>query len=220
MDHEPITPGSYPYNLNDNGRILDSGMTGVLTPSKRALPADAVGSLDWQMIRLFGSREQALDMLEAFLYDRESDPLIYQFCAVYRQWEKDYQEGKLDEAPNLNQVAFRLKLDTNTVFDLVTEGTKRLAGRMSTVRASQLSPQIIEAAGQFALNPDGYKDRELILKVSGVIQDQKGIALNVNQQVGVKVETNIKIPEGVSQRFVEVSKEIDDKVREDLRTNG
>lgn len=220
MDQDPTTPENYPYQMNQKNRILGSGMTGQMAPSKRALPADAVGSLDWQMVRLFGDREKALDMLESFLYDQECNPLIYQFCATYRQWEKDFQDGTLDEPPNLNQVAFRLKVNTNEIFDLVTEGTKRLAGRMSTIRASQLSPQVIEAAGQFALDPDGYKDRELILKVSGVIQDQKGINITNNNQVGVKVETNIKIPEAVSKRFQETIHEIDESVREDVFTKS
>ena len=57
----------------------------------------------------------------------------------------------------------------------------------------------------------GGKDREMLLKIAGVLQDKGGVNVNVNQQVGVKVgKDELLAP---LRQFSGVAEEIDNEVR-------
>lgn len=199
------------YLVRQNGRIY-SPVPVTSGPSKDAPSPDTTGSVSWFATQLFGGSEEMVSMLESIL-GRESDPRWLAFCATWRQWRLDHQAGRLDSEPTLNQVAHRLKLNARELIAYVSSSIIELNKLMALTKASMYSEQVLDTSRIAALDPtNGFRDRELILKLAGVLQMEKGVQVNVNQQVGVRVDGQGAAP---LKQFVETHNAIDENIRED-----
>ena len=114
---------------------------------------------------------------------------------------------------NLNQLCVTLDIPASDLMALVGEGVRETQASLARTKASLLSQEIIDWAHAAAREPEaGFKDREMLLRIGGVLPDKGGVSVNVNQQVGVKIgKDELLAP---LRQFSGVAEEIDNSVRE------
>ena len=140
-----------------------------------APPPHAEGSLDWTANMVFGSRESLLEQLESL-----GEEWRY-FCVVFRQWQRDARQQGLAE-PTLNELGVALKIPPQDFWQKVFNSVAALRKTQALLQAALASPQVIATAVAAAQDLEkGGKDREMLLKIAGVLEGGQGVTVNVQQ---------------------------------------
>lgn len=143
-------------------------------------PADATsehseGSLDWGARQLFGDREALVQHLESM------GPEWHWPCLVYRQWERDARRQQLTP-PTLNELGQALGFTAEDFWSRIMTSITATQRTLATLKASLAASQVIDAALVAAADPErGTKDREMLLKIAGVLEGNAGVTVNVQQ---------------------------------------
>jgi len=172
-----------------------------------APPPETPGSVAWVAESLFGGQRQFEDMLQTIVVGQGSrgEHKWRDLVSVILRLRESGQPY------NLNQLCVTLDIPANDLLALVGTGVRETQTAMASMKASLVAPKVIDWAMEAAAEPEGGKDREMLLKIAGVLQDKGGVNVNVNQQVAVKVgKEELLAP---LRQFSGVAEEIDNEVR-------
>lgn len=193
------------------GRVIGGG--DIPSPTHIQAPDPSTpGSASWVLGQAFDNPLQALEWLEGMVGDDLTGELpVGRMCVIAREWEDR-------QVPwTWNQVAKLAKVGGDEIFKLLSEGMKsvsRLAGQLQATKSLDL---VIQSAIQNALTggTQGFADRKLLMELAGAIEPaSKGVNVQVNQQMGVKVEGLKGGGVGVMKAFRQTADEIDDQTRQ------
>jgi len=176
-----------------------------------APPPDTPGSVAWVAQAVFGGQRQFEDMLQAIV--------VGQGASGEHKWRELVSvilrlrdSGK---PYNLNQLCLTLNLSASELLAFVGQGVQDVQKGIAMMKASLAAPDVIDYSLAAAMDPmAGSKDREMLLKIAGVLQDKGGVNVNVNQQVGIKVgKDELLAP---LRQFSGVATEIDSALRDNV----
>ena len=179
------------------------------TISLDAPPPETPGSVAWAAEAIFGGQRQFEDMLQTIVVGQGSkgEHRWRDLVSVILRLRESGQSY------NLNQLCVTLDIPASDLMALVGSGVKDMQVAMAQMKASLVAPEVIDWAMVAAREPEtGGKDREMLLKIAGVLQDKGGVNVNVQQNVGVKIgKDELLAP---LRQFSGVAEEIDNSVRE------
>lgn len=184
MTQEPII--DYPKNESGSGSklVLRDARLARLRPKLDAPPATQPGSVDWTVTRMFGSVDDGVRYIESLVAgqgDQAHDRWV-NFCLLYREWEAKFHDGLLPTKPTLNQVCHSLDFDARQFLGELQVGMQSVMVKMGAIRAAMAIPEVVNKSIEVALSDEGdTKDRELALRLGGMIQDKTGVQVNVQQ---------------------------------------
>ena len=154
-----------------------------------APPPETPGSVAWAAEAIFGGQRQFEDMLQTIVVGQGSkgEHRWRDLVSVILRLRESGQSY------NLNQLCVTLDIPASDLMALVGEGVRETQASLARTKASLLSQEIIDWAHAAAREPEaGFKDREMLLRIGGVLPDKGGVSVNVNQQVGVKTSTTVE----------------------------
>lgn len=177
-----------------------------------APPPNQVGTVSWAADVLFGGKDAFEDLLISMVsVGREQEDLkwrrlvnlILKLRESDRRFEREY---------TLNQVCQTLDINANDVLAYVGKGLKQFQKTMAEVKASLHAVEMVGIAVEAARDTEkGGKDREMVLKIAGVMKENGGVAVNVQQNNTVKIgKEELMAP---LRQFQGLQEEIDDSVR-------
>lgn len=187
-----------------------------MKPRLDAPPAGQPGSVDWTMTTLFGSRDEAIMMIESLVAGQgaNADEKWIQFILLYRQWEIEFKRGDILEVPTFNQVCHALDFDAQTFINGVQIGLTDLMKGISKLKASIAAPKVVDRLVSMAQSDTAdVKEIELALKVGGIIEENKGVNINVNQQQAVLLKGERERMKTPLRQFTQLTTDIDTEVR-------
>jgi hypothetical protein len=174
------------YPVNSEGALVTRrGDLTRMKPRLNAPPANQIGSVDWTMSHLFGDREKAVEIIESLVAGQgeNADEKWLRFVILYRQWELQHKKGILPDAPTLNQVCHSLNFDARDFLGELQMGMKSLFTKVGAIKAAMAIPAIVQKVVDVAESDEGdTKDRELALKLAGMIEDKNGLNVQINNQ--------------------------------------
>lgn len=194
-------------------QLVPRGLTGKLPAiALEAPPPETPGSVAWVAEAVFGGQRQFEDMLTSIVVGQgaKGDPKWRQLVSLViklRETSGDY---------NLNQLCQTLEIPGKDLLQFVGAGVQEVQKVMATVKASLAAPQVIDSAILASMDPEkGKGDREMLLKIAGVIEPSgPGVSINMQQNVGIKVgKEELLAP---LRQFQGVAEEIDNSVRGDV----
>lgn len=174
-----------------------------------APPPETPGSVAWVAEAVFGGQRQFEDMLQAIVVGQGAQGEhrwrdLVSVILRLRDSGTDY---------NLNQLCLTLGISASELLSFVGQGVQEVQKGIAVMKASLAAPQVIAWSTAAAADLEsGTKDREMLLKIAGVIPEKSGVNVNVNQQVGVKIgKEELLAP---LRQFNGVATEIDSVLRD------
>jgi hypothetical protein len=215
------------YPIDANGSLVTrrGGLT-RMKPKLDAPPPSQIGSVDWTMCHMFGDREKAVEIIESLVSGQgeNADEKWVRFVLLYRQWEIQYRRGDLEVPPNLNQVCHSLNFDARELLGELQMGMRGLFTKIGAIKATMEIPAIVDKVIEVALSDEGDKgDRELALKLGGMIEDKSGMNVNIHNtnQNAIMLKGEKDRMKSPLLQFSDTVIDIDDEVRkEDDKTTG
>lgn len=204
------------YPTRTNGSLVTRRSGKPQPPSLTAPTPEQPGSIDWGASLLFGGSAQLISMLESIVAGQgdTAERRWIDFCIRYREWERQYLGGKLLIPPTLNQVCHSFKIRHEDFWLFLSASVQSLYSKLGQLKASLVSSQVIEFSISAAADLEkGGKDRELLLKLAGLLSDKSGVQVNVNQQVSMPTlgdRTRLSTP---LLQFSDALRAIDDDAR-------
>lgn len=204
----------YPRREDGTIRVQDSALANRLR-HLREIPADQPGGVDWAFGAMFGGIEQGVALVESLVAGQgdKADRRWVSFLLGYRSKCEENEAAGLP-APSLNSIVHAMQIPANEFLATVTGSLRTLNVTLGQVRIAQSLPLVVEAAVAAALDPErGGKDREILMKIAGLIESSQnpGIQVNVNQQVAVRATAeDLKTP---LRRFRREVEDLDDIAR-------
>lgn len=221
MDQEVTISEIIQYPLKPNGDIvMQRPGLARMKPRLNAPPSTQPGSVDWTMMTLFGTKRDAIAMIESLVAGQgdNADEKWVRFILLYRQWEIDFSKGKLDEPPTFNQVCHSLDFDATIFIRELQQGVQSFMKSMGHMKMALASPLILENLKTKATSDEAdVKVMELALKVGGIIESGPGMAVQINnnntQQTAVLLKGEREKLKSPLLQFSDVVIEIDEEVR-------
>lgn len=214
------------YPLDAEGKLVTRRSDiSRMKPRLNAPPASQIGSVDWTMNHLFGDTEKAVQIIESLVAGQgeNADEKWVRFILLYRGWQIKNNQGELDQAPTLNQVCYSLNFDARDFISELQMGMRALFTKIGSLKATLEIPSIVDKVIEVAKSDEGDKgDRELALKLAGMIDDKSGINLQINNTNQVAVlskgeKDKMKTP---LLQFSETVIDIDNEVRKENENSG
>lgn len=199
--------------MTENEQLIPRGLPGKLPAIVlEAPPPETPGSVAWVAEAVFGGQRQFEDMLTSIVVGQGAKGELRwrQFVSAILKLRETNQEY------NLNQLCLTLDVPARDLMALVGAGVKEVQAGIAVLKASLAAPEVISYALAASRDPEkGKGDREMLLKIAGVIEPSgPGVSVNVNQQVGIKVgKEELLAP---LRQFQGVAEEIDNSVRGDV----
>lgn len=207
------------YPINGEGKLVTrrANIT-KLKPRLDAPPASQPGSVDWTMNMMFGSSHRAFQMIESLVAGQgdNADEKWVQFILIYKKWQLEFDRGDLDIAPTFNQVCHALNFHADQFLMELQTGIQLSMRRVAHLKAAMAVPEVIDRVVERAQAEDGdVKERELHLRIAGVIDEKGGVNVQINNSNQVAVLTKgererLKTP---LLQFSGTLTQIDDEVR-------
>lgn len=194
-------------------QLVPRGLTGKLPALVlEAPPSETPGSVAWVAEAVFGGQRQFEDMLTSIVVGQgaKGDLKWRHLVSVILKLRDS------GELYNLNQLCVSMDLATESLLSFVGSGLGEIQKHISVMKAKLAAPEVIEYA-QLAMRDleKGRGDREMLLKIAGVIEPSgPGVSINMQQNVGIKVgKEELLAP---LRQFQGVAEEIDNSVRGDV----
>lgn len=156
-----------------------------MKPRLDAPPPSQIGSIDWTMAHLFGDRDKAVEIIESLVAGQgeNADEKWVRFVLLYRQWQIQHMRGELEYEPTLNQVCHTLNFDAKDFISELQGGIQNLFTKVGSLKATMAIPAIVDKVIEVAESDEGTKaDRELALKLGGMLDEHNGINIQINNQ--------------------------------------
>jgi len=202
------------YPVNSEGALVTRrGDLTRMKPRLNAPPPSQIGSVDWTMSHLFGDREKAVEIIESLVAGQgeNADEKWVRFVILYRQWE---QKGL---NPTLNQVCYSLNFDARDFIGELQMGMKSLFTKIGAIKATMAIPAIVQKVVDVAESDEGdTKDRELALRLAGMIEDKNGLNVQINnQQNNIMLKSDREKMKTPLLQFSDTVIDIDNEVRKE-----
>lgn len=197
-------------SFSESNELVPRGLTGKLPALVlEAPPPETPGSVAWVAEAVFGGQRQFEDMLTSIVVGQGAKGELRwrQFVSTILKLRETNQEY------NLNQLCLTLDVSARDLMALVGAGVKEVQAGIAVLKASLAAPEIIQYSLIASRDPEkGKGDREMLLKIAGVIEPSgPGVSVNVNQQVSMKVgKEELLAP---LRQFQGVAEAIDNSVR-------
>jgi hypothetical protein len=193
-----------------NEQLIPRGLPGKLPALVlEAPPPETPGSVAWVAEAVFGGQRQFEDMLTSIVVGQgaKGDPKWRHLVSVILKLRE------VGEIYNLNQLCMTLNITSQSLLEFIGTGVRTIQSHIATMKASLAAPDVINSALMASQDWEkGGKDREMLLKIAGVIEPSgSGVSVNVNQQVSMKVgKEELLAP---LRQFQGVAEAIDNSVR-------
>ncbi len=143
------------------------------------------GSVDWVLSQALGPKEAALGWLEGLV--RKTDVFevpIGRMVLAAKAWVDAKQPW------NWNKAAVVAGVTSEQVMAELAKGMRQLGQMTAMVKMARELPKVAEAAVESAqiLGKEGFSDREMILRMMGLIESKPGVSVNVQQNNITKVD--------------------------------
>lgn len=200
-------------SFSESNELVPRGLTGKLPALVlEAPPPETPGSVAWVAEAVFGGQRQFEDMLTSIVVGQGAKGelrwrRLVSTILKLRETNQEY---------NLNQLCLTLDVSARDLMAFVGAGVKEVQAGIAVLRASLMAPEIIQYSLIASRDPEkGKGDREMLLKIAGVIEPSgPGVSVNVNQQVSMKVgKEELLAP---LRQFQGVAEAIDNSVRGDV----
>jgi hypothetical protein len=211
----PVSPLKYPRSEDGKVILRPVGLKNKLTKAHLPqIPASQVGGVDWTFTNMFGSVEEGVRMVESLVAGQgaKAEQKWILFLLAYRnKQEEALALGR--EAPSLNSICALLEIEAPEFLGTIVQGIKRLSVALGQVKVAQAIGEVIESSLEAARDPEkGSKDREMLLKMGGMLEDKAGVSVSVNQQVGIQFKgEDLKAP---LRQFKKEIEELDNIARD------
>ena len=158
----PVSP-VINYPTRKTGRLITRRHHFSLLPSDKALAPDHPGSADWAANEMFKGKEYFVRWSESTIADKERETdrekAVFEFCLLYREWERKWKLEVFDKEPTLNQACYALQIRASDMVRLIVEGVREMLREIGRVKASMAIPRVMAAMEEAAMRPEGVKDR-------------------------------------------------------------
>lgn len=210
----PVPELEYPRDLEGKILIRPKGLQNKLRAKLPDIPASQIGGVDWTFTQMFGSVKEGIKMVEALVAGQGSkaDQRWVNLLLAYKNKQEEALElGR--EAPSLNSICHLLDIPFGEFLSTITEGIKALSVALGKQRVAGAMLEVIDSSIAASRTLEGTKDREMLLKMGGMLEDGKaGVNVSVNQQVGVQIKAeDLKAP---LRQFKPEIEELDNIARE------
>lgn len=194
-------------DLNDE-KLVPRG-NGRLPVLQVALAPDTPGSVEWTANSVFGGRLEFKKLLQQLVVSAGSEG--------DQRWRDlvslDIRLTEAGESPDLNQLCATAGVDGRELLAFVGKGVQQMYAGLARLKAVLHAPQIVDLARLAAEDLEkGRGDREMLLKIAGVIEPSGGITINntANAVAQASVKEELRNP---FRRFRDVASEVDEAVR-------
>jgi hypothetical protein len=220
MDHGETISEILDYPVNSEGALVTRrGDLTRMKPKLNAPPPSQIGSVDWTMAHLFGDREKAVEIIESLVAGQgeNADEKWLRFVILYRKWELQHKKGILPDPPTLNQVCHSLNFDARDFLGEFQMGIKSLFTKVGAIKATMAIPAIVQKVIDVAESDEGDRgDRELALKLAGMIEDKNGLSVQINnQQNNIMLKSDKEKMKTPLLQFSDTVIDIDNEVRKE-----
>lgn len=202
-------------------QVLPWGKGRIPALPEASSPPSQLGSLSWTAMQMFGGEDEMMDMLVSAIQSQGAgaDEKWVRLCQLWGAWGEEWEKGRLRRKPTLNDLAEYTGLETAMLVRFLAANVQALYGAIGQVKASMAAPLVVRAAIEAAMDPEyGGKDRELVLKIAGILQQGPGTVVNVQQNNQTVVgQAALKAP---LKQFEALDEEIDLEVREGMILDG
>lgn len=208
------------YPVNSEGALVTRrGDLTRMKPKLNAPPPGQIGSVDWTMSHIFGDREKAVEIIESLVAGQgeNADEKWLRFVILYRKWELQHKKGDIPEPPTLNQVCHALNFDARDFLGELQVGMKNLFTKVGAIKATMAIPAIVQKVVDVAESDEGdTKDRELALRLAGMIEDKNGLNVQINnQQNNIMLKSDKEKMKSPLLQFSDTVIDIDNEVRKE-----
>lgn len=126
-----------------------------------------------------------LDELEKSVGGRQRliNALILSGSPTAQRTAKLLQKAESQKLPLLEAIR-AAKSDVNEVINAFSKGSLVESTVKTIARLSDGMPAIMDESIAAALAPDGFKDREMLFKISGILDTKPMVQLNLQQNLG------------------------------------
>lgn len=166
------------------------------------------GSVAWTAEVAFGGKAEFVKMLQLMVVGggRTVEQRWRDAVSLQLRWDREGTEW------NLNQLCAALDIGHGEMLAFVGQGVTAMNRHLAGLKAAQAAPDVIESAIMASRDMEkGGKDREMLLKIAGVIEPSgPGVVINNSNQVAVVNKEQLRTP---LLKFREVQAEIDGAVR-------
>lgn len=205
------------YPIDEKGRIVTRRADlAHKRPPLDAPPPSQPGSVDWTVFQMFGSIEKGVQMIESIVAGQgeNAHERWTQVVLLYRTWEQKFLEKELPDKPTLNQVCHALRFDAAQFISELRVSITDVMTNIGRLRATMAVPQVVDKVIDVALSDEGdTKDRELALKLGGMIEEKGGVQVNVNQQQAVVLKGEKDRMKAPLLQFSQTVEAVDDDIR-------
>jgi hypothetical protein len=203
------------YPINGKGKLVTrrAAIT-KLKPRLDAPPPGQPGSVDWTMNMMFRSASQAFQMIESLVAGQgdNADERWVQFILTFKKWQLEGLN------PTFNEVCHALNFSAEEFIRDLQIGIQSVMGKMAHIKAALAVPEVMDKVVERAKADDAdIKERELHLRIAGVIDEKGGVNVNINNtnQVAVMNKGEKERMKTPLLQFKPTMTEIDDEVRSD-----
>jgi hypothetical protein len=201
------------YPINGDGKLVTrrAAIT-KMKPRLDAPPPDQPGSVDFNANLVFGSRDKAFQMIESLVAGQgdNADEKWVQFILVYKQWQLEGLH------PTLNEVCHSLNFDSGKFWGELQVGVQSLMGKVAHLKAAMAVPEVMDRVVEKAKGEEAdVKERELALRIAGVIDERGGVNVQINNtnQMAVMTKGEKDMLKTPLRQFSSTLTEIDEEVR-------
>ena len=194
------------------GDMLDEQLVprlgGRLPALQIALAPDTPGSVEWTANAVFGGRLEFKKLLQQLV--------VTTGAQGEQKWRDlvslDLRLTEAGESFDLNQLCATAGVDGRELLAFVGRGVQQMYAGLARMKAALAAPHVVDLAHLAAEDLEkGGKDREMLLKIAGVIEmGGPGVVINNSNQVAVVNKEQLRAP---LLKFREVQREVDEAVR-------
>lgn len=190
---------------------LVSRLQGSLPAVKLGLPADTPGSPEWTANAVFGGRLEFKKMLQQLVVGAGAQG--------EQRWRDlvslDLRLAERGEDVDLNQLCATAGVDGRELLAFVGRGVQSMYAGLARLKASLAAPGVIDVAELAAQDPEkGRGDREMLLRIAGVIEPSGGVVINNTAVAQARAEAGGDSLRAPLMQFRETLGEIDRAARD------
>ncbi len=163
------------FNKDGQHMVIEANEMGEVS----ILPPSTPGSFDWSVRMFFGDRKTFISYLESLIQTYGGNPAVVDPSILV--FVKVAKRGG-SRVVNLNQAIVYSGADPQMILKFASTTFKEMVRIVAEAKLVGTLPEVIEATRISALvpGPDGYKDREIVYKMTGLLTEGPGIIVTNN----------------------------------------
>lgn len=174
MARKPLLPGDRTPQQRISERNTLYKEWGITNEEVLAVP-----QISHLIKKLDGREHRALELLRG-----SPQPEARNFCAAWDSTPYHHQHIPFEA------FAVKAKVDTIRLMGIIVEESIRQGGQLSMLLAATSHPKVVERTIDYAMLPDGEKDREMLHRAMRFVPTPKGATTNI------QIVQNQSLPSG------------------------